>query len=174
MCGDALFKEDVTINGTLNATTNLNVGNISFTGVISTPVNVTAGLSANVGDVLIASTNDHEVVQSNVFGATTVVGVATSATTAISQTVNMAVGGEFQVNVTGPVNAGDFLVTSAQAPGVAISAQTNGSSAFAIATNSDSTAGTKTCICPFCCRRYFLIEFSGFSLKRSHVLMFHR
>ncbi len=104
----------------------------------------TAGEAIPVGAVLRPSTvADKQVVQTLVADDITILGVAVEAAPS-GNSVCMAIGGEFQVLVTGAITRGDLL-SSSDTQGVAI--LTPGApdqpGAFAIAMNSDANAAVK-------------------------------
>ena len=115
--------------------------NLNLDGYICSVV--TSGAAVSRGSVLVPSTSvDRQVILSPGAAALDVVGVAVDSAASGSE-ICMAVGGEFQVLVTGAVTRGDFLASDAIA-GVAESTGTGGSVGdFAIATNSNATVGIK-------------------------------
>ena len=117
------------------------INNLRFDGYSCTFA--TAGEAIPAGAVLRPSTTvDRQVVQTTGPADEAVLGVAVESATAGSR-VCMAVGGEFQVLVTGAVTRADFLASSATV-GVAVSTGTDGSEGdFAIATNSDASGAVK-------------------------------
>jgi hypothetical protein len=115
--------------------------NFQFDGYICT--NATAGEDIPKGAVLRqSSTVDREMVQTTTVNDIFVLGVAVENAVSGRQ-VCMAVGGEFQVLVEGPVNRGDFLSTSFTT-GVANSTGTGGDTGdFAISLVTDSSTAVR-------------------------------
>lgn len=115
--------------------------NVQFDGYICTTA--TAGEDIPKGATLRQSaTVDRELVQTTSSDDLAVIGVAVEAASA-GKKVCVAVGGEFQVLVEGPVTRGDFLSTSLTT-GVAISTGTGGNRGdFAISLVSDAAVATR-------------------------------
>jgi len=103
---------------------------------------VTVEAAVAKGTVLKAGTVSRQVIPTPGAADLAVLGVASETASAGSQTC-MAVGGEFQVLVTGAVTMGDFLASSATA-GIAESTGVAGFPGdFAVAMNTDAAVGTK-------------------------------
>lgn len=109
-------------------------GTLRVHGCMVTPIKV--GEDVTKGDILVPSTIlDRAAVKASGDENIKVIGVACS--DALSgKNVDMVIGGEFQVKVTGNVNRGDFLETTNSADGVAI-VDTDAYASFAIAMETD-------------------------------------
>lgn len=132
--------KDIT-GDSLNINGEISVTDITFNGCLISEA--TAGEALEEGDVLkVSTTVDRQVIKADSVGNEFVVGVACSDANS-GATVKMAVGGEFQIKVTGAVTRGNFLKVSST-DGVAIDNTAAGNPGdFAIAMNSDADTGIK-------------------------------
>lgn len=112
---------------------------LRVTGCFVSPIKV--GENVTEGDVLVPSTSvDRTAILSTGTENLKVIGVACNDVLS-GGTVDMAIGGEFQVKVTGNVARGDFLETSSTS-GVAI-VDTNDYASFAIAMETNTEPGIR-------------------------------
>lgn len=106
-------------------------------------INLTAGGTITAGDVVVPGTSNLNVVRSTSTANENVVGVAVTGGTT-GQTIQVAVGGIFNVTVNNTVSIGNFLEPSGTA-GRAQSSGTNGGTAdFGIALTSGTAGNTVT------------------------------
>lgn len=115
--------------------------NLRVDGYVCTMV--TAGEDVSTGELLRPSTTvNRTAIRTTSSSDLHVIGVAVESALSGEQ-VCMAIGGEFQILVTGSVDRGDFLAASSTT-GVAESTGTSGDTGdFAIAMATDANTGTK-------------------------------